>query len=270
MTALNHSHMITDWRAQVALGQYPAMVPFDTFGSNPAVSTTKTDLWGPGGLHTDLTTGTTLWINSEDVADTGMTYHVTGLNGSWNLQEVEVTLQGRTPVQIGEANNWTSVFDLHQVSASPAAGGDVYVATGDATYTLGVPNDVADIQGYVDNTTPIGHSLQSWGVVPAGYKALIFGMTGEMQTPTGTERTAKIRLEVATLAEGATVANPSWTPYYHKHSLSLLSNGSPHETVTFDFPLALPELTRVSLRCTATTSSEIVGRISALILPQDQ
>ena len=269
MTVMNHSKLITDWRAQVALGQYPAMVPFDTFGRNPAVGTTKEDLWGVGGLHTDLTTGTTLNLTSEDLGD-DMTYQVTGLDANWNLQVVNVTCTARTPVRVGEALNWTSVFTVKPVGAQPQDTGDIYIAVDGAAYTLGVPDDPADVQAYVDNTTPIAISLQSWGVVPAGYKALIFGMTGEMQTPSGTERTAKVRLEVAELAMGATVDDPVWAPYYHKHSLSLLSNDSPHENAIFDFPVVCPELTRVSIRCTATVSSEIVGRISALILPQDQ
>ena len=260
---------IGDWEAHVSLGHYTGIFEFNKFGQNPVVNTTPEDLWPLGGVHTDLTTGTTLNITSDDAGDTQV-IRVTGLDANWNLQVVDVTLTGTTPAQIGDALGWTSVFRMVQVSAAPACTGDLYATVDGAGYTAGVPDNVADVQAYADFgsiTTPRS-TQQLWGVVPAGYNVIIYDYSAEIETSGGTTRSVEAFLMIAELAKGAQVHAPTWAPYRMVHDLTLSTAASVHDTMPFKMPLVYGPLTRVSLRATASSNSVVGGHITAVLLPQ--
>lgn len=246
------------------MGKTPALIKFDQWGRNPVVGTSEEDLWGLGGLHTDLTVGTQINMTCGDTLQTQSIY-ITGLDENWNLKTATFALNGRNLVDIGL---WTSIFSAWQVSSGAAPTADVYMSVTGAALTLGVPDDPADAQCHIPYAAGLlNTAMQPWGVVPRGYCALLYQVTGEMQTQSGTERVAKFRLKVSELAHGATVDNPAWAPYRHIASMSMLSNDSPHETVEFDFPWVLGPLTRIAMHVDATANSELIGRITAVLVP---
>lgn len=259
---------LSDWETQVALDQFPLIRAVDKFGGNPVVNTTEEDLWPLGGIHTDLTTGTTLNATCDDNTNgIGQTLVVQGLDANWDFQVILVVLNGHTPVQIGAALNWTNVTRAYQVSASPDPVGDVYIAVDGAAYTNGVPDDVADVQGYIEYTNGPQQTTQGWAIVPAGYKFLCYGIKGEMSASTGVARAAEVLLEVAELATGATVDIPSWMPYRRIADISLSSSSGVTGSNDWKFPFVFNELTRVALRGTATANSALFGELVGVLVP---
>jgi len=258
---------ITEWESQVALGHQPRLLAFNKFGQNPVINTTPEELWPLGGEHTWLSTGTTLKIScSDNVNGQGQIMRVSGTNGSWNLASVDVALTGTTPVQIGDALDWTVIHTVHQVSAAPGPVGDVYVSVDGAVMTTpGVPDDVADVQAYVDPA--VGSAQQIWGMVPADYSVLLYDYACEIETSGGTARTAEVTLEVSPLAKGATVENPSWAPWHALHDITLATQASVHDGATFRFPFHYEEMTRVRLTAYATSNSIVGGHLTALLVP---
>lgn len=260
---------ISEWESQVALKSWPKVIALDKFGHNGDVNGTEEDLWPLGGIHTDLTTGTTINVTSDNAADTTQIMRVTGLDGGWNYVSVDVTLNGQTPVQVGDALGWTVIFKMLQVSVAPHPIGDVYAAVAGAAYTAGVPDDVADVQAFVDftDTVPDDQVEQLWVIVPAGYRGLMYEYAGEIEKSGGSARTAEVYLESAELAKGSTVDNPSWAPYHVHHDLTLSTAAHVHDTVDFKLPLCFPELTRIRVTGTATSSSHLGGYISMVLVP---
>lgn len=265
----HEQQFVSGWREQVALGSIPRLRPNEMFGQNPVIGTTPEEVWPLGGDHTWLSTGTTLFISSDDAGDTTEVIRVTGLDANWDQITVDVTLNGLTPAQIGDVLNWTTVFSMHQVSAAPAATGDIYAAVAGAAYTLGVPDLVSDVQGFIDMGAVLAPqaSADLWLVVPRGCTGLIMSYSTEIEAALGVARSAETHLEVAELAKGATPDNPSWMPFRKVHDLSLDTVAEVHATETFVFPLSFPELTRIRLHSTATTNSILGGHIVTLWVP---
>ena len=259
--------LISAWEAQVSLKKFDHLVQVEKFARNPVVNTVEEDLWPLGGIHTDLITGTSLYISSND-ATADQTIKVVGIDGNWDEQTVFVNLTGRTPALVGDLLNWTTVHRAYQVSAAPNALEDVYIAVAGAAYTLGVPDDLADVQAFIDFGSEQAHQTeQGWIIVPAGHQFLLWEMAGDMNHSGGTARTAEILLEVAELAIGSTVESPLWTPYRRIHDVAVATAGSTRSQEDWKFPQVFGELTRVVLRATATSNSELSGEYKGLIVP---
>lgn len=258
---------------QIAMGQVPSVIPINGIGRNPAVATTLEDVWPLGGIHTDLTTGTTLNLTSSAAADTSITFFVLGLDANWDIKIVYATTNasdGRTAVQVGDANNWVVIYRMWQVSAAPAHAGDIYLSVGGAALTLGVPDSNDDVQCFVDGTTIPGTAFadeQMWGYVPRGYKLMIKSYSAEINNATGTARAAEIALCVASLAYGTTIDDATWMPYRHFHDVTVNTEGNPHYTEQFAMPFVFDEYTKIKMVATATSTSDIGAHIKALLIP---
>jgi hypothetical protein len=256
---------IGSWEAQTALGSFPDLLVFQGSGNNPIVSTTPEEIWGPGGVHTWLTTGTTLNITSENDADT-QTIRVSGLDANFDFQVVQVALTGNTPAQVGAALNWTVVLSAYQVSPEPACAGDVWIAVDGAAYTLGVPNNLADVQAWIDfesaNAPKVTEKM--WGMAPMGHKLVIFDYSAELNTSGGTARSVEVSLEVSELALGSTTV---WSPWRKIHDLTLATSGLVHSKESFKIPHVFPQCTRVRMMAVATSNSIVGAHITAMFTP---
>lgn len=262
---------IEHWGARVSLGYVPRIIPFNKFGRNDGVSTSEEDIWEFGGSFTFLETGTTLWAScSDNTNGQGQIMLVTGLDENWSLKTEYVALTGTTPVQIGAANSWVHVLRSFQVGptfSDPV--GDVYIAADGASYIGGVPQEQNLVQAYVNYTNAPQQTEHCFGVVPAGYKALIFQMTAEMYSITsGSARSSTVALEVSEPVRGTMGVPTDYAPFRRVSEMNV-STAEPIMRHDYDFPLVFEQYARVSMRATATASSSLAADISALLVPED-
>ena len=267
MAGTTHHHRIQEWETQIAMGHVPGMEWVNKFGQNPVIGATREDLWPLGGTHTYLTSGTTLNLTSDNVNDTTQIIWVTGLDANWDNVTAWATLTGTTPVQIGTALNWTHIQEIWQVSAEPACLGDVYVAIDGASYTAGIPDTLAEIQGYVDfkSTASPNTTQQCFTIVPRHHQGLIYNIMGVIG-PTGGSA-SEVALEVSELANNATVDNPSWMPWRKLADLTLTTTAGVQIHSNFKAPILIEELSRVRLSACTTSDSVVGGGITSLMVP---
>lgn len=242
------------------------------FGKNEDVGTSEEDIWAVGGDETLLTSAATMYASSEDNTNgVGQVIKVEGLDSNWALQEGRVTLTGQTQAPItlddGSAATWTRIHRAYQISAAPDPVGDVWIAETD-TLTLGVPDTATKVHGFIDYTDAAQQTEKAILTVPAGYVALIYGIQAYMDSPTsGAARFCNVGLEVAPLADGATVASPSWSP--RRRIMEVVVS-----TVTTDvehmllWPLLADELTNIHLRGKASAASNISASFEVILVPK--
>jgi hypothetical protein len=233
------------------------------FGRNTAVGTTEEDIWNGGAAKETLpTTGTTMWIACDDnVNGVGQVINVFGLDENWDYQSVNVTLNGNTPVQIGDANGWTRIMRARQVSSEPDPVGDVWIGDDDTDFVLGVPATASTVHGHIDYTDSSQQTEKCMITVPRGHEAAIFGFHGTLaKAGGGVARSVEVYIEVQELAEGATLANPSWAPWRRIDQHSMKSDGNVESGDRYVFPLGpFGQLTNIHVRGEATTESEVIA-----------
>lgn len=232
------------------------------FGRNLASSTTEEDIWTTGGQEVLPTAGVSMYIAcSDNVNGVGQVFEVSGLDENWAYKTEYVTLAGNTPTIIGSANSWTRIHRSHQVSASPDPVGDVYIAENSGDFVAGVPQTASNIHATINFTNASQQTEKCMLTVPAGHHALIYGFnTSIAASSTGTSRSVEAYIEVSELARGATVANPSWTPFRRIDQHSMRSDGNSTAGETFVFPLGpFGPLTNIHARCTSTAASVVLA-----------
>lgn len=236
------------------------IIVWHKFGNNTAVGTTEEDIWLSGGKEVLPTSGVTMWAACTDnVNGVGQVMKVVGLDENWAPYTANVTLTGQTPAQIGNANGWTRIFRVNQVSAEPDPVGDVWIAEDDTDFTAGVPQTASNKHAFVDYTNAAQQSEKCMLTVPAGYSALIYQCAADIQAASGgAARSAEVFIEVQELALGATVASPSWAPWRRVFEFELEAPQQPHVDIDFHFPMGpFGELTNIHMRAEATASSDI-------------
>lgn len=243
------------------------------FGRNQAVGLTEEDLWLYGGEETLLTSAATMYASCTDNTNgVGQVLVVEGLDANWVSQEGRVTLTGQTQAAItkedGSAATWTRIHRAYQISAAPDPVGDVYIAESD-TLTLGVPDTATKVHGLIDFSDAAQQTQKAIYTIPAGHVGLVFGFQCYMNAPTtGAARYVECAIEFAKLAEGATVASPSWAPRHRAMDITVSTAETAVEHMLM-WPLVVDELTNIHLRVKASAASDISGSFEMMVLPKE-
>jgi len=160
------------------LGLITGVSGFNKFGRARDVDTTDdpATIW-PGSdgapvvgnsLYTYSASAEAHYIASTDAGDTTQTVTVQGLDADWNVQTIEVSLNGQTRVRIGSTETFIRVF---RASSDAALAGTVHVGVG--TYTSGSPDSANDVRAVIvqgsDQTEQAAYSI------PDGYSGLLTG-----------------------------------------------------------------------------------------------
>ncbi len=126
----------TPFDLQVSRGDVFGHEALFKFGFNPDVNGTEETIWTQGGNYPWATAAFTAYIVSDAAADTSAgtgarTVTVEGLDENYVFQSVDVSLNGTTEVQIGDANGWLRVFRAFVLTAGSAgtAAGTIHVQT---------------------------------------------------------------------------------------------------------------------------------------------
>ena len=138
----------TPFDLQVSRGDVFGHEALFKFGFNSDVNGAEETIWTQGGNYPWPTAAFTAYIVSDAAADTSAgtgarTVTVQGLDENYVFQSVDVTLNGTTEVQIGDANGWLRVFRafvLTAGSAGTAAGTILIQTTGGGTVYANLSN----------------------------------------------------------------------------------------------------------------------------------
>ena len=140
----------TPFDLQVSRGDVFGHEALFKFGFNSDVNGAEETIWTQGGDYPWATAAFTAYVVSDSADDTSAgtgarTVRVQGLDENYEFQSVDVSLNGTTEVQIGDANGWLRVFRafvLTAGSAGTAAGTILVQTTGGGTIyaNLGVGN----------------------------------------------------------------------------------------------------------------------------------
>lgn len=257
---------LLDTHVQMALSAFPSVLVVNKFGYNAAVGTSEEDVWAAGGKETLPTSGVSMFFSCTDNSNgVGQSILITGLDENWEDKQTTVVLDGQTKTAI--PGSWTRIFRAYQVSAEPDPVGDIYIYEDD-TVVAGVPQTASKIHAFVDFTDAAQITQKCMYTVPYGKEGVLRWIHTEMGAITsGSARSADVAIEVQTLALGATVENPSWTPWRRVIAHNL-SNGANSDDTWLEYPTTYPELTNIHLRAKATATSEIHGEFTLLIVPK--
>ena len=113
-----------------------ALVPsVQKFGSNAGVGNAAfEDMWEIGASYNFLSTAATLYIGSSNAGDTAVTVTVQGLDANWEVQEIDVALDGTDPqadqvavITAGGSETWIRGNRAY-VSGATASLGNIHIA----------------------------------------------------------------------------------------------------------------------------------------------
>ena len=146
---------LTDERLQVSRGLARDAEVRNIFGFNTAIGTSFIAAWELNSAYVYPTVPLAMTAVSDSASDTAVTILIAGLDGDYNRKTATVTLNGTTPVSIGEFFRINDVITL-----SGNAVGNVTIANGSTTYAR------------MDAGT--GKNQASIFTVPAGYEFYLY------------------------------------------------------------------------------------------------
>lgn len=159
---------------QVARGQVGWHETIFKFGYNADIDNSLETVWSLGGQYTYLSSASTVYVSSSSTDDTSagtgaQSVTVRGLDANFDEQEVTVSTNGQSGVQVGAASNWIRVnrVSVETAGSGEQNAGNIHVGT-ESSPTSGVP---ATSYGYIaagDN-----QSLMALWTVPRGYTAYL-------------------------------------------------------------------------------------------------
>lgn len=160
-----------DVEIDIVAGHYPGYSIVNKFGYNPSIGSASVpeDVWGGSTVYTgfpDTTLETISAVSTsanDTLAGTGArTVRVTGLDGNYAVQTVDINLNGTTPV--------ASVATFRRVhSAQVIAAGSGGVNAGD----IAIRHTTTTANVFVNIVTGRNQSNASAYTVPAGYTAYL-------------------------------------------------------------------------------------------------
>jgi len=144
---------------QVARGQIPGHSFYHGIGANADIDTTTDPetVWTEGGVYpwSSFATAQVLYAKSSDAGDTG-TLVINGLDADYNLQTLEITMDGTNVVNTGS----TTFIRVHNILYTDGAANlgkiTLHVTSGSGTVVSGI------LAGFAK-------SLQAIYTVPAGF-----------------------------------------------------------------------------------------------------
>ena len=236
----------------VSRGQYDGVSFVAKFGRNATVGNSAEEvLWDQQiAVYTYMTTASTLYISSDDNADT-QTYDVQGLDENWNMQTVSVTLSGYTSVPL--SGSWIRVFRAYNTSGTNSAG-EVYVADSSAS-TNGTPDVATTIKARVI----AGNNQTNMAIytVPAGHKGYLMDWYISLLRGSGT----------AVIAGDFDIyRRPVGTVFRSTQPVGLQNTGAGDHHYTWPYPIELEPKTDIEIRCFPTATADASGGFTVLLI----
>jgi len=147
----------TPYYVDIAEGNVANHTAVNKFGHNSTVGASLEPVWDYSGAYEYLADDTfaTMYISSDNSADQGMTYSVTGVDSDYNYSTVTATTDGsdgQTFVALASGatdNKWWRIFRAQNTSGTDQTG-NIYISKDNTdTGPNGIPDDTDDIQAQV-------------------------------------------------------------------------------------------------------------------------
>ena len=211
------------WAIGAADGVVAGWSCINKFGENTAIttSTDPEDIWDVGGLWVIPAAGTASIVSTDDEdggagTDTGtLTIRVEGLDESYAVQSVDVTMNGTTPVVTTES--WSIIHRMRQLTNGTPGGTNI-----------GVIAATVDSKTVAQISAGNGQTLMAVFGVASGQKLFITAMATAIARATSSAA-ADISLRVIEDFGTSNVLNL-------KHSVAAVSTGSNSVNRRFDPP----------------------------------
>ena len=173
----------------VQAGLIPGIQQIRKYGINTDidVSTSPEDLWDGGGTYQYPTVNEGLYCYSSNENDTTTSVIVEGLveeGGDWKLKNVEVTLEGTTPVSLGL---FIRVFRA-RISSETQPTGNILITLGNSGATT---PDNSILRAQI--TQGRNSTLMAMYSVPTGYTAFMYRLFGSVSKNKDAEMSWDIR-----------------------------------------------------------------------------
>jgi hypothetical protein len=153
----------SEWLIEVARGNVDgaSRQAFGGYTTNIPVSTERL-IWNAGGVYTELSASTTLYVSSDNNTDDATIIGI-GLDADYNQIVATSTLSGYS--QVAFSSDFLRFFIAGTLGPNQSDG-NIYVAELDATISNGVPQDQTKIKAKLD-----ADKRQSWSAlytIPTG------------------------------------------------------------------------------------------------------
>lgn len=234
---------------QAARGRLEGVIPVHKFGLATDIDTAdgEVDIWDGvrTGLPSKITpynwidTPTDLQVSSTSVNDVGVELMGEGLDENWNIASGSLTLNGQTPVQVGQLRR-----RIHRgwVSGSQAAEGIIYVSDLGTATVGGVPSDSTKVRLIIHPDSQ--QTQMALYTVPAGYDLYIVNAWCNIA-----------REIVATGQAGIRIYRREQGGVFRTvHTLSISVGGSSGDHRPYTVPIRFKEKEDLIYRATASTN----------------
>lgn len=235
-----------EYHELVSRGRVPLSYAVHLSGYNGEIDTATVpeDVWTGGGLYPFQAAAVSLEVLSSSASDTSAgtgarTVRLTGLNASWVLQTVDVTLNGVSVV---------SVPTLTWLRLNSA----VVLTTGSGGTNAGIITVRIASAGATQGLIQVGDGQTSRCIytVPAGYTALLYDLTVSMRR-SDTGRTSEFEL----LSRDGAAASAPWLS---RLILPVSNNASSTVVWQPTVPLAFTEKTDIRLVVTYVSTNDTI------------
>ena len=225
----------------IAEGNVPDHTSVNKFGHNTAVGANLESVWDYSGAYEYLADDTfsLMYISSDNAADQGMTYSVTGIDSDYNYSTVTVTTDGASgftfvALTSGAADDkWWRIFRAFNTSATVAQG-NIYISKDNTDVGgNGIPDTVADIQAQI--LIGLEQTAMALWTCPTGHKAFLTSFYAATSSNKVTEVVLFYR--------------PFGTVFRIQHFMSLNQGFEQHH---FDFPVHIPAKADIVIQASAT------------------
>jgi len=229
-----------DFLIEVSKGNVAGHSLIFKYGRNSDVDTGSTpeEVWTYGGTYTYNNTPSIQYISSDNALDVGMTITVEGLDENYQVQTLQVVLNGQTPTQIGTGETFVRVYRAFNSGATEFAGNVLIYDDTNGGVVGGVPTVTTSIKVEIRATDQ--QTYMALYTVPAGHTAFFLG--GSISITTGASAAKSALLELRTRQFGGV--------FRSGELIGIASTGS--STFSQDLhslgPLRFPEKTDIQAR----------------------
>jgi hypothetical protein len=237
------------WR--VSRGDYDELSFVAKFGRSGAIASgTEEVIWDyAAASYTYISSASTLYVSSTDGTD-DETIEVQGLDENWNLQTVEVVVNGQNFVPL--TGSWLRVFRAKNISAT-TPGGTIYIADAN-TGAGGVPNPTTGIKASIT----VGKNQTNMAIytIPNGYKGYLWDWYVHILRATGTTAVAA-DCDIYRREEGGA--------FRSTQPVGIQNTGAGDHQYTWPFPLPLEPKTDIEVRVQPTASAAASAGFTVLL-----
>ena len=238
----------------IARGLFDNFSYVEKFGRNPTVASGAQEvIWDQSdAVYTYIVSASTLYISSSNTND-DQTYEVQGLDANWNMQTVEVTLNGFNFVAL--SGTWRRVFRAKNISGTNSAG-DVYISDDNTDVGAdGIPDDATNIKAKV----LAGNNQTNMAIytIPFGFKGYLTGWYASLLRASGTTAVAS-DMDIFRRDNGSV--------FRSTHPAGIQNTGSGRHHYDFDYPLELPAKSDIEVRGQPTANADISAGFTILLI----